>query len=426
MADLKINFCGIKSPNPFWLASAPPTNTADQIMRAFDAGWGGAVWKTIGKPITNVSSRLGALNHQNKKIFGLSNIELITDRPLAINLQEIQAVKKLYPDHTIIASIMAETKQDWIDLVKKCADVGADGFELNFSCPHGMPERGMGAAIGQNPEIIRDITHWVKEVARLPVIVKLTPNITDITLTADVAVAAGADALALINTIKSIPSLNLDSFIANPKVGNKFTSGGYSGPAVKPIALHMMAQLGTDPKITIPISGVGGIATWQDAAEFIALGATSVQVCTAVMHHGFGIITELTQGLSNYLDSKGMQSVNELRGKALPNYSSWEGLDQKYKVVASIDSNKCIACQQCYVACRDGGHQCIHTTKEPCHAYHGEPNHGQGLRLKQQPVQHTKNSATEKHVPVIDEKECVGCNLCSLICPANCITMKEV
>lgn len=426
MVDLSINFCGITSPNPFWLASAPPTNTGEQIMRAFDQGWGGAVWKTIGEPITNVYSRLAATNYENKKIIGLTNIELISDRPTKVNFKEMYGVKKHYPKHAVIASISANAKAKWQELVKQCTDAGADGLELNFSCPHGMCELGMGSAIGQEPKIIAEITNWVKESAKIPVFVKLTPNITYIIGPAEVAVKAGADGLALINTIKSVANLDLDSYIAKPRVGKKFTSGGYSGPAVKPIALHMLVQVANNPATNIPISGGGGIASWRDAAEFIALGATSVQICTAVMHHGYKIITDMVSGLEAYLKSKGMKSVNELCGIALSNYSPWHELELNYRVTASIDKTKCIGCQSCYVACLDGGHQCIHTTKNVCHAYHGQSDHAQNVRLKQPPQQHQVASGTKIHVPFIDKKECVGCNLCSLVCPVGCIEMKEV
>lgn len=426
MTNLGINFCGIKSPNPFWLASAPPTNTGEQIMRAFDLGWGGAVWKTIIEPITNVSSRLASTDHENKKMVGLTNIELLSDRPIEINLKEVYEVKKRYPKHAVIVSISANEKAKWQKLVKRCIDAGADGLELNFSCPHGMCERGMGSAIGQEPKVVTEITHWVKEVATIPILVKLTPNITHINEPAEAAVKAGADALALINTIKSISHLDLDSYIAKPRVGKKFTSGGYSGPAVKPIALHLLTQLATDPKINVPLSGMGGISNWHDAAEFIALGATSVQVCTAVMHHGYKIITEMLDGLEKYLQKKGMKSIDKLRGIALSNYSPWGELDLNYRVVASIDKKRCMGCQNCHRACLDGGHQCIHTTKGLCHAHHGKKDHAQSVRIKQLPQQHAMDVNQEVHVPFIDEEECVGCNLCSLVCPNSCISMQEI
>src|SRR5229473_3722296 len=233
MADLRIKFCGLESPNPFWLASGPPTNTGGQVMRAFDAGWGGAVWKTIGEPIVNTTSRYGAIDLNGVKVMGFNNIELISDRSIEDNLREISEVKKRYPRHLVIASLMVESKREsWHEMVRRAEDAGSDALELNFGCPHGMSERGMGAAVGQVPEYTEMITAWVKEVATIPVLVKLTPN-----------------------------------------VAGKSSHGGYSGPAVKPIALHMLSQLAMDPEVRVPLSGIGGIATWQDAVEFIALGA---------------------------------------------------------------------------------------------------------------------------------------------------------
>jgi len=183
MADLSVNFCGIKSPNPFWLASGPPSNCGEQIMRAFDIGWGGAVWKTLGKPVVNVSSRLGAVDYSGKKISGFNNIELITDRPLETNFKEIYAVKKQYPDNAVVVSLMTESKAEWKDLILRSEDAGADGLELNFGCPHGMCERGMGSSVGQEPKVLKEITSWVNEYATIPIIIKLTPNISDIIVT---------------------------------------------------------------------------------------------------------------------------------------------------------------------------------------------------------------------------------------------------
>src|SRR4051812_45709165 len=361
MADLSIDFCGVKSPNPFWLASAPPTNTGDQVMRAFDAGWGGAVWKTLGTPIVNVSSRFGGIDYGNTRLMGLNNIELITDRPLEVNLREIREVKRRYPKHTVIASLMVETKDEWREIIQKVEDAGADLLELNFGCPHGMCERGMGSAVGNEPKVLEEIARWAVEFAKTPVIVKLTPNIGDITEPGEAVVRSGAPAASLINTVKSIVGVDLDSFVPMPKVGNGSTNGGYCGPAVKPIALHLLSQLARHPQCgKLAISGIGGISNWRDAAEFIALGSTSVQVCTAVMHYGYRIVEEMIEGLSDYLDEKGMKSVNELRGRAVPQYKEWGELDLSYKVVADISLDKCIGCQLCYVACMDGAHQCIH------------------------------------------------------------------
>jgi dihydropyrimidine dehydrogenase (NAD+) subunit PreA len=395
MSDLKSNLAGIKSPNPFWLASAPPTNSGYQIMKAFDAGWGGAVWKTLGVPVVNVSSRYGSVNYRDTRMMGFNNIELITDRNLSDNLREIEEVKKRFPDHAVIASLMVETKEEWHQIVRDAENAGADGLELNFGCPHGMCERGMGSAVGQEPKVLKTIVGWVKEVAKKPVIVKLTPNITDITRPAVAAQEGGADAISLINTIQSIVGVDIDNFVPFPVVDGKSTNGGYCGPAVKPIAMNMLKNCAQHPGVRIPISGIGGIENWKDAVEFILLGASTVQVCTAVMHYGFGIIREMTAGLERYMDEKGFKTIDDFRGKALPNIMHWEDLNLKYKVVANIHEEKCIGCQLCYTACEDGAHQAISLSKDPAN-----------------------------RIPNIIEENCVGCNLCSLVCPVEgCITM---
>ncbi|HXW59929.1 MAG TPA: NAD-dependent dihydropyrimidine dehydrogenase subunit PreA, partial [Myxococcota bacterium] len=243
MADLSTTFVGLNSLNPFWLASAPPTNCQSQVMRAFEAGWAGAVWKTLGKPIENVSSRLWGLNLGKEKLMGLNNIELITDRPIEQNLKEMAEVKKRFPKHILVASLMVETREEWKTIIHQVQDAGSDAIELNFGCPHGMCERGMGAAVGQEPKVIEIILSWVKEFARVPIIVKLTPNISDITVPAASALKAGGDAVSLINTIKSITAVDIDHFVPHPKVASLSTHGGYCGPAVKPIALNMVASV---------------------------------------------------------------------------------------------------------------------------------------------------------------------------------------
>ena len=284
---LETTFAGIKCLNPFWLASAPPTNCGEQIMRAFDAGWGGAVWKTIGAPITNVSSRYSSIDWNGQRMMGLNNIELISDRPTELNLREIAEVKRRYPKHAVIASLMVEsTREAWHEMVARAEGAGADGLELNFGCPHGMSERGMGSAVGQVPEYCRQITEWVKERARTPVLVKLTPNISDVRMPARAAKRGGADALSAINTINSITGIDLETLEPRPKVDGYSSHGGYCGPAVKPIALNMVQQVMSDPEAALPMSGIGGISTWQDAAEFMLLGAGNVQVGTAVMRFG--------------------------------------------------------------------------------------------------------------------------------------------
>ncbi len=396
MVDLSISCGGIKSPNPFWLASAPPTNSAYQVCKAFEAGWGGAVWKTIGEPVMNVVNRYGSVDYNGQKILGLNNIELISDRPIEVNLREIAETKELWPDRAVIASLMVESdRQVWHDMVMRAIDTGCDGIELNYGCPHGMSERGMGAAVGQVPEYCEMITKWVTEISTIPVLVKLTPNVTDVRYPGRAAKKAGAQGLSLINTINTIMGVNLDTLEVNPSVDGKGGHGGYAGPAVKPIALNMVSQIATDKEIGLPISGIGGISTWRDALEFILLGATSVQVCTAVMHYGFRIIDDLVEGMSNWMEEKKFTSLNQVRGKSLLGISDFGNLNLLYKTTARIDETKCIHCNLCHIACEDSAHQCIDLV------------------------------AVNGHMqPRVREDDCVGCRLCFIVCPVeSCISM---
>jgi dihydropyrimidine dehydrogenase (NAD+) subunit PreA len=398
--DLTSNTAGIVSPNPFWLASAPPANSGDQIMRAFDHGWGGAVWKTLGQPIQNVSSRFGATGYRGTAAIGFNNIELITDRSLDVNFREIAEVKKRYPEHAVIVSLMVETKEEWHEIIQRSEDAGADGLELNFGCPHGMCERGMGSAVGQEPAVNERITSWVMEKAKVPVLVKLTPNVGDIVPHGLAAQRGGANGVSLINTIKSIIGVDLDHWVPNPRVGARSTNGGYCGAAVKPIALHMCAALARDERFRLPISGIGGVTSWRDAVEFLLLGASSVQVCTEVMLRGYRVVEDMIEGLERYLVERGLDSVGQLVGQAVPAYSEWGDLDINYESVAKIDADKCIGCNKCMVACHDGAHQCIHP----------------GVAGPRGVL-----------VPRVDESECVGCNLCQIVCPVpDCISMVQV
>jgi len=398
MPDLSTNCAGIRSPNPFWLASAPPANSGEQVQRAFDHGWGGAVWKTLGTPIQNVSSRFGAIAYGGHRGVGFNNIELITDRPLDVNFREIYETKKKYPDHAIIVSLMVETREEWKEIIQRSEDAGADGLELNFGCPHGMCERGMGSAVGQEPAVNERITGWAKEFANVPVLVKLTPNVGDILPHGAAAQRGGADGVSLINTIKSLIGVDIDRFVPQPRVSGQSTNGGYCGAAVRPIALHMVGQLARDPGFQIPISGIGGVTNWRDAVEFLLLGSSSVQVCTEVMLRGYRIVEDMIEGLESYMVDKGFQSVDEMVGRAIPAYSEWGDLDMNYETIAVIDADSCIGCNRCMVACHDGAHQCIHPNPDP-----------------------------SSHVPVVDVDECVGCNLCQIVCPVDgCISMVEV
>ena len=403
MADLTNTFVGIKSPNPFWLASAPPTDKQYNVERAFRAGWGGVVWKTLGEdpPIVNSTSRYGAVQYNGTRVAGFNNIELITDRPLEVNLREIKQVKRDWPDRAVVVSLMVPCEEDnWRNILAQVEDTGADGVELNFGCPHGMSERGMGSAVGQVPDYVEMVTRWCKRHTRMPVIVKLTPNITNILVPARAARRGGADGVALINTIQSIVSINLDRMCPEPMVDGKGTHGGYCGPAVKPIALRMIGEIARDPECAgLPISGIGGIATWHDAAEFIALGAGNVQVCTAAMTHGFKIVEDMVGGLANWMDEKGYRTTRDFLGAAIPNFVNWEDLNLNHKTVAHIDQDLCIQCGKCYIACEDTSHQSIAALRGP-----------DGRRRYE-----------------IIEPECVGCNLCMHVCPVHdCITMVEV
>ena len=431
MADLTTNFAGIRCPNPFWLASGPPTNCGDQVMRAFDAGWGGAVWKTIGEPIVNTTSRYSSVDWNSQRMMGLNNIELISDRPIEANLREISEVKKRYPQHAVIASLMVESKREtWHDIVKRAEDAGADGLELNFGCPHGMSERGMGSAVGQVPDYSCMITEWVKEAARTPVLVKLTPNITDIRTVARAAKRGGADGLSAINTINSITGIDLDTLTPRPDVGGHSSHGGYCGPAVKPIALHLVQQIASDPEVGIPISGIGGIEGWREAAEFFLLGCGTVQVCTAAMHYGYRIVEDMIDGLSNWMDEKGFANLASFRGLSLPRVTEWKHLDLNYRIVARIHPEKCIGCDLCYIACWDGAHQCIHLDG------YAKPEAAEAAtraRITVTPIAKLDSRTAPdgktppERIPRVDEDECVGCNLCWLVCPApGCITMEKV
>ena len=400
MADLTSNFIGIKSPNPFWLASAPPTDKEYNVRRAFQAGWGGVVWKTLGSegpPVVNVNGpRYGAIWGADRRLLGLNNIELITDRPLETNLREIKSVKRDYPDRAMVISLMVPCDEDsWRDILLRIEDTEADGVELNFGCPHGMAERGMGSAVGQVPEYIEMVTRWVKKHSRMPCIVKLTPNINDIRVPAAAAKRGGADAVSLINTINSITSVNLDDFSPEPMIDGKGTHGGSCGPAVRPIALNMVAEIARSADTRgLPISGIGGVTTWRDAAEFMALGAGNVQVCTAVMTYGFKIVSEMISGLSEYLDGKDM-ALSDLVGRAVPNVTDWQFLNLNYVTKARIDPDACIGCGRCFAACEDTSHQAI--AMKPGRVFE-----------------------------VMDD-ECVACNLCVNVCPVeDCITMVEL
>ena len=402
MVDIRSDFVGIKSPNPFWLASAPPTDKEYNVVRAFKAGWGGVVWKTLGEdpPIVNVNGpRYGAIHGSDRRLLGFNNIELITDRPLDVNLREIKQVKRDWPDRAVVVSLMVPCEEEaWKTMLPLVEDTGADGIELNFGCPHGMSERGMGSAVGQVPEYVEMVARWCKQHTRMPVIVKLTPNITDVRRPARAARAGGADAVSLINTINSIMGVDLDAMAPSPNTDGRATHGGYCGPAVRPIALNMVAEIARDEETQgLPISAIGGIETWRHGVEFMALGAGTVQVCTAAMTFGFRIVEDMVEGLKGWMAAKGYGALDDFVGLAVPKVTDWQYLNLNYVVKARIDQELCIKCGRCHIACEDTSHQAITATVNG-----------------------------ERRFEVIDE-ECVGCNLCVSVCPVEtCITMEQL
>lgn len=406
MIDLSIEFAGIHSPNPFWLASGPPTNSARQINEAFEAGFGGAVWKTIGAKVLNVSNRY-AVYKKGDRILGMNNLELISDRPLSVNLKEIQEVKRLWPNRALIVSMMEEyDRKKWEELAQKIEGSGADGIELNFGCPHGMPERGTGSKIGQDPARCAEVTSWVRRVTSLPLIVKLTPNVTDISCIARAAIAGGASALSLINTVESILGVDIDTFEVLPSIAGKSSHSGYSGEAIKPIALNLTAKVASMEEVQkkgLAISAMGGISSWRDGVEFLLLGATSLQLCTAVMLKGFRIAEDLLSGLKNWMRSKGFRSIAEFRGKSLSHLVPFSKLNPLFKEVAKINPQKCIRCLLCYVGCHDSAYQCIEVDNK--------------LDL----------FSNLLNYPHVREADCVGCSLCRHLCPVDsCIEMIPV
>jgi dihydropyrimidine dehydrogenase (NAD+) subunit PreA len=395
--DISVKFCKLELENPFMLSSAPPTCTCEMIMRAFEEGWGGAVTKTIKldkTPVYDLDNRFGIMGFEDKQMVIFENIEEVSKRPLGTWLKEIKETKRKFPDKVLIGSLMAEPKEeDWEELARAVSEAGVDMLELNLGCPHGMPERGMGAFCGQRPELINKLTKAAKRASCVPVMVKLTPNVTDIALMGKTAEEAGADALSAINTVLGLIGVNIDTFEPLPSVDGKSTFGGMSGPGMKPIGMRCVAQLAQ--ATNIPVSGIGGITTWRDAVEYLLIGAHNVQLCTAVMWRGYRLIHDLVDGFTNYLSDKGFSSTDDVIGKTLPRLTAWSKLDKSWEVVAHVDKDMCISCGLCYVACRDAGYQAI---------------------------KFEQGKAAE-----VDEEKCDACSLCTLNCPVpGCITWKPV
>ncbi|MCK4510627.1 NAD-dependent dihydropyrimidine dehydrogenase subunit PreA [bacterium] len=397
--DLSVEFCGVRFPNPFVLAAAPPTDKGEMIARGFEAGWGGAVVKTLGLEhveVNLVSPMMAGLSYEDKNLIGLENIDLISDRDINEALAEVGDLKRDYPDNVVIVSMMAATEAEWQEIARRVQDAGADMIECSFSCPHGMPERGMGSAVGQDADLTFERAKWVVDAVDIPVLIKLTPNVADMRPIAARVKEAGAAGITCINTVKGLIGFDLDTFAPIPSVNGLSTEGGYSGPAIKPIALRFVADVAKD--VQIPVAGVGGVVTWKDAVEFLLAGAGIVQVCTTVMRYGYDIVEELNEGLALYLEDKGLTSPAQLIGKGLGGLVSHEALSREYKVVSSIDEDLCIGCGACVIACRDGGHQALE--------FRGE------------------EAGDLARVPAVDDEKCIGCGFCVSVCPVSgCMSM---
>lgn len=393
--DLSIDFLGVKCENPFFLSSSPVGSNYEMVSKAFDQGWGGVFYKTIGIFIPDeCSPRFDSVRKEGTPFIGFKNMEMISDKPLEVNLEYMRKLKEDYPNKVIVASIMGSSDEEWEILTKKVTEVGVDLIELNFSCPQ-MTSSAMGSDVGQNPELVERYTRVCANATHLPIIAKMTPNIGNMEVPALAAVKGGAKGIAAINTVKSITGLDVDSMTALPVVNGKSSVSGYSGAAIKPIALRFIKDLKSYPELKdIPVSGIGGIETWQDALEFILLGAENIQVTTAVMQYGYRIVEDMISGLSHFMEEKGVDKLSDLVGKALPNVVSAEEIDRSFKIIPKIDYDKCVNCGRCYVSCFDAAHQAI--------------------------------DWEEGRKPVINDN-CVGCHLCLNVCPVyNCITPGEI
>ena len=386
LPSLEIDFCGLHCENPFFLASSAVCTNYEMVARALEAGWAGVFYKTIClQEIEEVSPRFDAVKRADASFAGFRNMEQLSENPVDMDFDILRRLKQNYPSKIIVASIMGQTEEQWIELAKMAEAAGVDAVELNFSCPQ-MRLAGMGSDVGQNPELVTFYTAYVKQAVKIPVIPKMTPNVASLTQFALSAHFAGADGISAINTIKSVT--------LGAEVNGKRIVSGYSGSAVKPIALRFILEMAGNPVMpNLQLSGIGGISTWRDALDFIQLGCQNVQVCTAVMQYGYRIIDDLVDGLKNYMASRGVRHVADMVGEELHSFVRTSDLDRASIVYPVIDRDTCIGCGRCYISCRDGGHQAI--------------------------------SFGEDRKPHILGAKCVGCHLCYLICPTGAIGLSK-
>lgn len=395
--DLSITFLGVKFPNPFCLSSSPVGNCYDMCAKAYREGWGGVVFKTIGPKhyvIDEVSPRFDALTKESEPFVGFKNMEQIAEHPLEENLADLRRLKKEFPNNVLIASIMGSNEEDWEFLAKAVTEAGADMIELNFSCPQ-MTSHAMGSDVGSNPELCKKYCEAVRRSTHLPFMAKMTPNITDMCEPAIASIEGGADGIAAINTIKSIINVDLDKKVGLPIINGKSSISGYSGKAVKPVALRFIQQMKTNPRLKdVEISGIGGIETWEDAAEFILLGCRNLQVTTAIMQYGYRIVEDMKNGLEHYMESQGVDHLEDLVGLANKNIIPAEELDRDYIVYPEINNDKCVGCGRCVISCYDGAHQAMEWDES-------------------------------SRRPTCNHDKCVGCLLCGLVCPVGAIKPGE-
>lgn len=396
--DLSVDFLGVHFENPFCLSSSPVGNCYEMCAKAYETGWGGVVYKTLHTEdfkVSEVSPRFDELTKEDTPFVGFKNMEQIAEHPLEEDLAAIRRLKAEYPDGVLIASIMGQNEDEWRELAAMVEEAGADMVEMNLSCPQ-MTSHAMGSDVGVNPDLCRRYSKAVKEGTKLPVLAKMTPNVTDMCVVAKASLEGGADGIAAINTVKSVANVDLDLHVGLPVINGKSAISGFSGKAVKPIALRFLQQLRTDPELAdLAISGIGGIETWRDAAEFILMGATTLQVTTSIMQYGYRVVEDMKDGLGRYMRSQGVEHLSDLVGLANRNILPAEDLDRDYKVYPAIDQDACIGCGRCYISCFDGAHQAI--------------------------VWDDKNRKVS-----VDEDKCVGCHLCRLVCPVHAISLGRV
>ena len=397
--SLETSFCGVKFPNPFTLSSSPVSNTAEMCARAFEAGFGGVYYKTLNFDnkfhVDHPSPRLGSVDYAHQKVaIGIQNLEQISDRPLKDNLKDITWLRKNYPDKVVGVSIMGFSEEDWFLLAQMAEEAGAQIIELNFSCPQ-MARSDAGHHVGQSFDLIERYTRAAKKGSSAPIVAKMTPNLTKIEPACIAAKQGGADAISAINTIRSISHINLQNFTGIPTVEGKSSISGFSGPMARPIALRFIAEIAKSKEIQLPISGMGGIFTWKDAAEFLLLGASNLQLTTAVMRFGYRVVEDLIDGLQKYLISVGAKSVHDIVGKALPTLVDPAQLSLKTEVYSVINPEKCVGCAQCVATCNDAAAQAIHMEKR----------------------------ADESPFAVVNQTRCIGCTMCANVCPVDhCVT----